>query len=676
MHRKQAKSPLAISAQEPASFIEETSMINEYADANTVTYEIHPSIGIARLGNSDSYFIGPEPVRGANDEWVTRTPFEDGTAVEMSEPFMYRDSEGKLKRQAARFRIYKCTRDSNGVLTQAEEVRCGELVQSIDWTVHLRNRKGAGARLEPSTKPGRPASDIAPRNGECKDRDSLIIDPGPRTLHVESGSADRNTASFDNGKFLGNPVPLGEIRTDAAGRLVVLGGKGESLAVSSSVPLDSFADNDGWCDDTCDGPVSARIVMKSGGESIDVEPSWVIVAPPDFAPNVSSFVTLYDICLQAWMDKKGPAPPKTGETNFYSDVLPILRRARGYRWVFAGVMRSDVPDKHGSWSDESSSLFAALAEPSDVAPPPGSVSERAIRYRQMLFAHLRDPEDDSMQPREVAMPRLHDDSKKLASTGASQVLALTPLQYRHLRNWANGTFHKEREPVGELECDALDRIALQACSGGPFFPGMEASRIMKDKRLYMAPFRIDPRSEIWSGDSTQAKQPADDVDCGAGRITEGLAVPWQADFYECRMDGDATWWPATHPDKVLVVRPGNKDLDRPADALSEEMELWHFGIGSRLDMVNLWSSLGIVKARQLKKEDGWGVPATAEDIGKNDKGEIISGTVYVEEERIEGDYGISPHTDPASKKLIRRPEVLRTIRALENRDDTIQPGPP
>jgi hypothetical protein len=646
-------------------------MSDENASTNTVTYEIHPSIGIARLGNSDSYFIGPEPVKDAHGEWVTRTPFEDGTAADSSEPFMYRDSGGKLKRQAARFRIYKCTRDSNGVLTQEEEVHCGEQVQRIHWTVHLRNRKGAGARLEPSKEPCQTDSDVMLRNCGQPDRNSLVIDPGPRSLEVESGSTGMNIAPLDTGKFLGKPVSLGEIRTDAAGRLLVLGGKGESSAVPSSEPLENFADNDGWCDDTADGPVSARIELTDGGPPIDVVPSWVIVAPPDFAPNVRSFVTLYDICLQTWIDKKGLALPGMNETNFYSDVLPILRRTRGYRWVFAGVMRSDVPDKHGSWSDETSALFAALAQPSDFGPPPGSVSEKAIRYRQMLVAHLRDPEDASLKPREVAMPRLHDDSDKIVDpkTGASKVLALTPLQYRHMRNWANGTFDNTRLPAHEFEADALDRIALQACSGAPLYPGIEAPRIMRDTRLYMAPFRVDPQSELWGAAALQ-----DDADRGAGRITEGLAVPWQADFYECRMDGDATWWPATHPDKVLVLRPGDMNLDRPADALSEEMEMWHFGIESKLDMVKLWSSLGIVKAKHLEKARGWSVPATAEDIVRNGNGEIVSGTVYVEEERVE--FGLAPRTTPAVDMLVRRPAELRTRRAKKNRDNTIQSGPP
>ena len=35
-------------------------------------------------------------------------------------------------------------------------------------------------------------------------------------------------ARFDDGRFLGMDVPLGELRTDEAGRLLVFGGKGES----------------------------------------------------------------------------------------------------------------------------------------------------------------------------------------------------------------------------------------------------------------------------------------------------------------------------------------------------------------------------------------------------------------------------------------------------------------
>src|SRR4051812_44018601 len=61
---------------------------------NAITYEVHPAIGIARVGNSkqpDGYFPGPEPGEGP--------------------PASYRDAAGKLKRQAARFRMFRCERD-------------------------------------------------------------------------------------------------------------------------------------------------------------------------------------------------------------------------------------------------------------------------------------------------------------------------------------------------------------------------------------------------------------------------------------------------------------------------------------------------------------------------------------------------------------------------------------
>ena len=55
-----------------------------------VTFKIHPAIGIARLGNSpNEFFIGPE-IPG-------KYPKPKGG---------YKDSQRKVKRQAARFRIF------------------------------------------------------------------------------------------------------------------------------------------------------------------------------------------------------------------------------------------------------------------------------------------------------------------------------------------------------------------------------------------------------------------------------------------------------------------------------------------------------------------------------------------------------------------------------------------
>src|SRR5262245_6089474 len=95
----------------------------------STTYEIHPAIGVARLGSSrdptgDGFFYGREPG--------------------VSPPSRYRDPAGDLKRQAARFRLFRCVRDAGRRLLAADEVTPREA--RITWTVHLANRKGTAFR--------------------------------------------------------------------------------------------------------------------------------------------------------------------------------------------------------------------------------------------------------------------------------------------------------------------------------------------------------------------------------------------------------------------------------------------------------------------------------------------------------------------------------------------------
>src|SRR5260370_28610767 len=91
--------------------------------ANTTTLEIHPAIGIARVGSSQEFFVGPEP--GV----PIPTDRRDATTDKL------------LKRQAARFRIYSCVRDPQGQLVSFEELT--PATATITWTVHLVNRKAA-----------------------------------------------------------------------------------------------------------------------------------------------------------------------------------------------------------------------------------------------------------------------------------------------------------------------------------------------------------------------------------------------------------------------------------------------------------------------------------------------------------------------------------------------------
>lgn len=476
-------------------------------------------------------------------------------------------------RQAVRFRVFKVTRDKR----TKQVVSCNELrlkngtAAAIAWKVRLANSKAAAQQY--ADEDGNINYDpTVVRNPDIKNRDDLVIDTKEQSP-IGNGIA---TAQVLQGKFMGRTVTLGHAWTDDEGRLLVAGGFGKSESpTGDALDTDRFADNDGWYDDTSDGIVNATITLPVDGEK-KAESARVIVAPFDFAPEIDSFITLHDVCYQAAIDAKWktlPSNTNAADTNFSRDLLPILRRIRGYRWVNAATMRGDVVEKHG-FLNEGGPLFPYLSDPTAIGPKPDPAkTAKALHVRSMLVAHVANPDPKAQHktPREVRMPRLHDHEN-----AAGEVLPLTWRQYRYLENWASGTF-TNAPPPPEFTCEALDRIALEACSGGPFYPGMETPRIMREVDSYQAAFHLDDDLNLFP----------------PGKITEGLAVPWQTDFFECVMDGEAAWWPATRPDKTLV---NVRDLGKPTDFLSEAMEPWAAGVYSKQSMVDKWHWLGIVKA--------------------------------------------------------------------------------
>lgn len=136
----------------------------------------------------------------------------------------------------------------------------------ITWNVHLANKKSGWYQFQIALDI--PEATSAPqsylRNGTVSDRSALVIDPGAREItgrKVQGGS--RHT--FDTGKFMGTPVYLGEIRTDDQGRLLVLGGRGQSASYGGSLAC-TFANNEGWHDDTSDG--RAQSLFPSGTKKV------------------------------------------------------------------------------------------------------------------------------------------------------------------------------------------------------------------------------------------------------------------------------------------------------------------------------------------------------------------------------------------------------------------------
>jgi hypothetical protein len=253
-------------------------------------YKVHPAIGIARVGNSPAeFFIGQER--------VGQEPTPSGG---------FKDAQCRVKRQAARFRIYAHHDDGTvAEITNAEA--------EITWTVHLVNKKAAN--------PGR---------GNTESAADLTIDPGSRTI-----VGPNQQQLFDDGmiSFSGvsaATVPLGEIRSDPQSHLLVLGGFGTSASPPGS-GISSFWGNDDWYDDVSDGPVTATIKLRTDNSTPAVVGAWIVVGPPKFAPHQDSVITLYDRVLDAMVAGGLATAPTT--TSYSNDIYPILQRARDTRWV-------------------------------------------------------------------------------------------------------------------------------------------------------------------------------------------------------------------------------------------------------------------------------------------------------------------------------------------------------
>src|SRR5437764_4057485 len=122
--------------------------------ANTTTLEIHPAIGIARMGSSQEFFLGPEPGQPIETNRRDATP------------------DKLLKRQAARFRVYSCVRDGSGTLVSSEELTPAKA--TITWTVHLTNRKATAPRFLDNS--GAPNTNAALRRNGATGDDSNSTD--------------------------------------------------------------------------------------------------------------------------------------------------------------------------------------------------------------------------------------------------------------------------------------------------------------------------------------------------------------------------------------------------------------------------------------------------------------------------------------------------------------------
>lgn len=306
----------------------------------TAIFKIHPSIGIARLGNSPSdFYLAPETTGGLP---IQCGPDGNSVVVDGKEQPVthFKDDQGRIKRQAARFRVFVYNDQNPG----GREVQIGDTFQvmnlksgringqiltatllDIKWTVYLANKKANWYQFKETAGEHGYAPDHPLRNPQivtADQRQKLIIDPGPQSVSWtdKKGRIAQFAAGQNPGMPQSFPPPLtpnsistlGEIRStqqDNHNRLLVLGAYGNSGSVNSGLGqpvIQAYANNDGWFDDVSDGPVSAQLIVnvtESDGHpippsqtSIPVDSSaWVIVGYPRYAPQIVDVVTMDDV---------------------------------------------------------------------------------------------------------------------------------------------------------------------------------------------------------------------------------------------------------------------------------------------------------------------------------------------------------------------------------------------
>jgi len=560
--------------QANGELLEEPKERNPNFEGNTdedddciVTAGIYPPIGIMRVGNSQNeYFVGP-----LVDEPIAH-----------EDPYAYRDEVGALKRQAAQFRIYGFNAAGRAVKELTAENA------NITWHCHLANQKASWYQFQLALDIPE-AADAPPsflRNINVPNRESLLIDGGAQCI---SGTNVEDGPSFE-GEFLSKKVYLGEMRTDEKGRLIMLGGYGKSENIDGDIAI-TFANNEGWYDDTSDGPITAEV--EYNGTKLKVAPAWVVCAPPDYAPMQKSVRTMWDLMRSVAVKSGMLTRPQ--RPSFTKDVLPIFQRMTDLQWVNAGF--AGAFGWGGQFNYTSKEWIKKLGNPSPAF----------LEMRRTISNNFRRIDVTGAEAPQL-WPWLYGDAISIPSTGSvRQHATLSELQLEFLDQWVTGDFdadymdtegcpfHAEPKKIDDLpiheQPDMLTKAAMDFCLADAFHPGCEMTWPMRSSGMYMEAFRVKhakatpPVNNIYYGPTmnsdtlTLAKGPILGGQV-AGGITRWMAIPWQTDTASCR-DGYTTtydpylptFWPARVPNNILNEKRYDQTIDQN---LAEETRMEAF----------------------------------------------------------------------------------------------------
>lgn len=584
-----------------------------------MSFSIKPSIGVARLGNStDQFCLSPDSIGGL--------PYEaDANGNQLGPIKNFKDELGRVRRQGQPFKIYDAS--NNEITLDSPNVA------SMEWTVHLANKKAAWynySELNGNLLYG-PENSYANQNVEFRnanvtneaDRQALIIDPGPRVLNKACMSAEFDAeskigdypVSFPSTSVTnGSPITtLGTILTDSKGRLVVLGGYGNA---GGNEPLTSYGGSNTWHDDISDGPVYCTVTFNDGTPPANLQ-AWCIVGSPDFAPEIVNISNLSDSMFDVGVRSFDLVPEMCNGgvfnpsymANYQRDILPIINRIGRYQWV------SNVQ----SMAAFASNIFDF-----------GDNSNSNLNNRKNYFSYFRPPNDKSVpqenQPQQQLMLEngedvfpmmpLNSGSNSVSNDIVVKFLSLNETQYFLLGQWAAGLFENNSNYTS-YPISSMDQAAVGNCVGLPMCPGIEVTWSVQNPKIYSSPFVISDQKGAGGYKTTGLTPSRDECEgggCEPGDLTKRMACPWQADFFQCtiqyvnftnssvnKVDKKplpptyySYWWPPQSPWDVLtgeLTVDGQKLNHLPA---GQQMN-YARGINSFVQMVEHWSALAFIR---------------------------------------------------------------------------------
>lgn len=575
------------------------------------TLRVHPAIGVARVGNSEEFYLAPETMAGRPGHETADglllpaggLPIKPGTEAETIRSGDLRDQFGALKRQAARFRIFAYPEQEREAWPtgQGTEVTIGteidgKTVADIVWSVHVANKKAntfvmvddgdrAGiAGYGPGPLPpirnadisgyagSQPPDPLAVLNDPNRVR-RLTIDPGPRTVSGRDAAAvhfDAATqaAYCEPGRGEVTPLPdypksfpgflgmlspagpintLGHLETDQVGRLIVVGGYGRAS---------------GWKING-QAPLTDSVNNDHWFDDTSDGPVTATVVFDDGSRIAAA---------GAWVTTTDPsfAPQILNVVSLWDDVYDVWVRELGLApHVFDPAAGRFVEEYKPSFDDDIRPVFAATSLQqwvTNLNPTARSA------HRQLLditadtdpsstplsgLKVFRDPDRDETGEPDLMPLHLGDSNEAF--------LALRRTQYFFLRRWNDGRGNYQPGPGPLLgPGEYLDKAVMVNCLGGRFSPGIDLTFVVRQPDLYLrdwetsgaGPFRIRAKQLAYT--ALPPQQPlltagyvplrADQDGLEPGDLSKWLAIPWHTDYNSC----------ATHPPSPNP--PGNRTL--------------------------------------------------------------------------------------------------------------------